>query len=70
MTEPPLEPLSKTSPDTLLSVACARGQISVIHYLVKVKGCDAFGELHMCRNYIIVYMYVLVVGGEILLHGG
>ena len=54
MTEPPLEPLSKTSPDTLLSVACAKGQISVIDYLVKVKGCDAFGELHMCRNYYSV----------------
>ena len=54
MTEPPLEPLSKASPDTLLSVACARGQIGVIDDLVKVKGCDAFGELHMCRIYYSV----------------
>ena len=42
--KPPLEPLSKDGPDTLLSMACIRGHIGVIDYLVKVKGCDAFGE--------------------------
>ena len=44
MTEPPLEPLSQSNPDTLLSMACKRSDIGVIDYLVRVKGCDPFGE--------------------------
>ena len=51
LTQPPLEPLSKTNQDTLLSVACKGGQVSVIDYLVNEEGCDAFGELHICRSY-------------------
>ena len=43
-TEPPLEPLSQGNPDTLLSMACKRSDIGVIDYLVRVKGCDPFGE--------------------------
>ena len=44
MTEPPLEPLSQSNPDTLLSMACKGSDIGVIDYLVRVKGCDPFGE--------------------------
>ena len=44
MTEPPLETLSQSNPDTLLSMACKGSDIGVIDYLVRVKGCDPFGE--------------------------
>ena len=44
MTEPPLEPLSQSNPDTLLSMACKGSDIGVIDYLVRVKGCDPFSE--------------------------
>ena len=43
MTEP-LEPLREDGPDTLLSMACRKGDIDVINHLVKVVGCDPFGE--------------------------
>ena len=41
--------------DSVLSIACTRGHVSVIDYLVKVKGCDLDGE--------ITVLCTLVYGG-------
>ena len=43
MTEP-LEPLREGGPDTLLSMACRRSDIGLMDHLIKVVGCDPFGE--------------------------
>ena len=42
--------------DSVLSVACTRGHVSVIVYLVKDKGCDLDGE--------IIVLCTLVYGGR------
>ena len=31
--------------DSVLSIACTRGHVSVINYLAKNKGCDLHGEI-------------------------
>ena len=46
------EPLSKHGSDTLLSRACTKGNIFLIDYLVKEKGCDPAGESCMCAEWL------------------
>ena len=52
-----LEPLREGGPDTLLSVACRRGDIGAIDYLVKVVGCDPFGETTVVRTVHVTTSY-------------
>ena len=40
--------------DTLLAIACTRGHLGVIDYLVQKKGCDPDGILTVARMYSAV----------------
>ena len=44
LVSPSLESVNDAG-DSVLSIACTRGHIDVIDYLVKDKGCDLVGEI-------------------------
>ena len=43
-----------TAGDTVLGIACTRGHIGVLDYLVKDKHCDPDGEVNVCILYTIM----------------